>query len=334
MGGIISDSSIWKNNITFGAADKKDTSVRVGMVRELIYDEAAQQTKYVVEVFDKTNQIPVLCVRLDRVGGAYNYEEYTHVSNPVDHKNLSSGSKYAVRTGDVVLVAFANGDSREGFILGGIRHPSRSEKVGKNSGQAYASEFNGINTSINSDGEWKLTFRGVPTNFSKLSNPSTGADVPSPTYDDTVGTSYMLFDKTGSWTLTDSAQSKPQSIKVDKPNGKITIVSGDVTITMDKNSQLTAMVTKDLTVDASNSITKRTKEFSLTASTFTKIKSPKVAIGTDSIELLNELIKLIDALGKLIIYSPVGPCATFNSSVQWPKVEAVKSNINTIKGSF
>jgi hypothetical protein len=334
MSGIVSDSSIWKNNHAFAAADKKDTSIRVGMIREIIYDDSAQQTKYVVEVFDKTNQIPVLCVRLDRVGGAYNYEEYTHVANPVDQKNLSSGSKYVVRTGDVVLVAFANGDSREGFILGGIRHPARTEKVGKNSGQAYNSEFNGINTSINKDGEWKLTFRGVPTNFSKLSNPSTGTNVPSPTYNDAVGTSYMQFDKTGSWTLTDSAQSKPQSIKVDKPNGKIIIVSGDVTVTMDKNSQLTAMVTKDLTIDASNSITKTTKEFSLTASAFTKIKSPKVAIGIDGIELLNELVKLIDALGKLIIYSPVGPCATFNSSAQWPGVEAVKSNIKTIKGSF
>lgn len=334
MSGIVSDSSIWKSNAAYAAADKKDTSVRVGMVREIVYDDAGAQTKYLVEVFDKTNQMPVLCVRLDKVGGAFNYEEYTHVNNPVDERNLSSGSKYGVRTGDVVLVAFANGDSREGFILGGIRHPARKEKVGKASGQAYMAEFNGMNTSINKDGEWKLTFRGVPTNFSKLSTPSTGADVPEPTYNDSVGTSYMQFDKTGSWTLSDSSQQKPQSIKIDKPNGKIIITSGAVTITMDKNAELTAMVTKDMTVDASNSITKTTKEYSLTASTFTKIKSPKVAIGTDGIELLDQLVKLVDALAKVIIYSPVGPCAVFGSSAQWPGVDAIKNNIKTIKGSF
>lgn len=331
---IVSDSSIWKNNHAFAAADSKNNSIRVGMVREERYDEVGKQTKYLVEVFDRTNQIPVLCVRLDRMGGAYNYEEYTHVANPVEQKNLSSGSKYAVRTGDVVLVAFAGGDSREGFILGGIRHPARKEKVGKDTGQAYNAEFNGMNTSINKDGEWKFTFRGIPTNISKLSTPSDGSDVPDPTYNDAVGTSYMQFDKTGSWTLSDNAQSKPQSVKVDKPNGKIIVTSGAVTITLDKNAELIAMVTKDMTVNASKSITKTTQEFSLTASTFTKIKSPKVAIGTDSIELLNELVKLIEALSKVVIYSPVGPCAVFGSSAQWPAVDKVKSNINTIKGSL
>jgi len=334
MSEIVMDSSIWKNNYSFDAASKKDMSVRAGMVREEMFDQVSGQTKYVVEVFDKTNQIPVVCVRMDRFGGAYNYEEYTHNVNVSDAKNLSSGSKYAVRAGDVVIVAFANGDSREGFILGGIRHPSRQERTNNGTGIAYMSEFNGMETSINKDGEYKLTFKGQPTNVAELSKPSDGNNIPAPTYNTSVGTSYLQFDKTGSWTLTDSATSKPQTIKVDKPGGKITITSGDVVLTMDKNAQLTSLVTKDLTVDASNSIKETTKEYSLTADTFVKIKTPKVAIGTDAIELLNTLVKLVDALAMVVIYAPEGPCAPFGTSQQWPQVEKLKQDIITIKGSL
>jgi hypothetical protein len=334
MSDIVTDSSIWQNNYAFGAANKKDMSIRVGMVREEIFDPVSSQTKYVVEVLDRTNQIPVVCVRMDRFGGVYNYEEYTHRINPSDPRNLSSGSKYAVRPGDVVLIAYAGGDSREGFILGGIKHSARPERTNKSTGIAYQSEFNGIETIINSSGEYKITFRGIPTNIAELDKQSSGNNVPAATYDTSVGTSYMQFDKTGSWTLTDSANSKPQSVKVDKPNGKIVVTSGDVVITMDNNAQLISMVTKDMTVNASNSITKTTQQFSLTASTFTKIKSPKVAIGTDAIELLNELVQLIDNLAKVVIYAPEGPCAPFGTSAQWPAVDKNKQNINTIKGSL
>ena len=275
MAGIIKDSSVWQNDYSFDAATKKDMSIRVGMVREELFEQGTQQTKYVVEVFDKTNQIPVLCTRLDRFGGAFNFEEYVHRVNKTQSKNLSSGSKYSVRAGDVVLIAFANGDSREGFILGGVKHPARKEKNGTGSGIAYNSEFNGVQTSINKDGEYKITFRGVPTNISALEKPSGGNDIPTPTYNDSVGTSFFEFDKTGSWKLTDSAKAKPQSIKIDKPGGKIEIKSGEVTITMDKNAQLISVVTKDLKIDASQSIKETTKEWSMVAATFSKIKSPK-----------------------------------------------------------
>ena len=76
------------------------------------------------------------------------------------------------------------------------------------------------------------------------------------------------------------------------------------------------------------------KDYFLTASSTTKIKSPKVAIGTDAIELLDQLVKLVDALAKVVIYAPEGPCAPFGTSQEWPDVEKIKQNINTIKGSL
>lgn len=332
---IVKDSSIWENSNAFEAARSKDMSIRIGMVREARFNEQTSTTQYVVEVFDKNNQIPVVCVRMDQFGGAYNYEEFTHRINVVSDKTQASASKYAVRPGDVVIVAFANGDSREGVILGGIRHPGRKEKTGNAAdGIAYKSEFNGLESHVNKSGEYKVTFKGLPTNIAELDKQSSGNNIPDPVYNMAVGGSYYQFDKTGSWTLSDVAQSDPQTIKVDKPGGKINIISGKVTITIDKNAQLIDVVTKDLKIAASNSIKETTKEYSMDASTFVKIKTPKVAIGTDSIELLDQLVKLIENLSLVIIMSPVGPCAPFGTGENWKLVDEVKKKINTIKGSL
>lgn len=331
---IIKDSSIWESNSAFSTARDKDMSVRIGMVREAKYSERINATQYVVEVFDKNNQMPVICTRVDTFGGAYNYDEHTFRENIVSDTTVASASRYAVRPGDVVIVAFANGDSREGLILGGVKHPARKEKISKADGIAHKQEFNGLEKHVNKVGEYKVTFKGLPTNIAQLEKQTSGNDVPEPVYDTAVGGSYYQFDKTGSWTLSDVANEKPQTIKVDKPSGKITIVSGNVSITIDKNAELIDVVTKDLKITASNSIKKNTKEFTLEATTFTKIKTPKVAIGTDGIELLDQLIKLIEGIGRLVIMSPIGPCAPVVTARNWQLVETVKKNINTIKGSL
>lgn len=72
----------------------------------------------------------------------------------------------------------------------------------------------------------------------------------------------------------------------------------------------------------------------MSATTSAKIKSPKVAIGTDGIELLDQLSQLIDAIGKLIAISPVGPCNALVTSPQWSGVAAVQSKIKEITGNF
>lgn len=329
---IQKDSSIWENIDSFSAVRKKDMSMRVGMVRELIFRDTGD-VRYMVEVFNSNNQLPISCSLIDRFGGAFNYEEYTHRGFTVD-KSAATASKYAVRAGDVVLVAYAGGDSREGIIIGGLQHPSRKLKVNKADGIAYNSEFNGLKKTINKDGEYKVLFQGTPTNVADLSKVSDGNNVPAPKYDTDIGGSFYEFDKTGSWKLTDSAKEDPQSIFLDKKGGTLTITSGKVIIKVDKAAEKIDVTAKDVNWTVENSIKAKTKDYSMEAEKTVKIKSAKIAIGTDGTELLDQLVQLVDAIGKLAAVSPVGPCSPLTAAPTWTNVEKIKSSINKIKGSL
>jgi len=333
MADIVKDSSIWESGFDFEAVRKKDMSVRVGIIREAKIDVVNDDINYIVEVFNSGNQMPVFCKRLERFGGAYNYEEFTH-RGYTHSKATASEDKYSVRAGDIVIVAFIRGDSREGVILGSIKHPSRKRKTDKPTDVLYLSEFNGIETSINTSGELKVTFKGIPTNITELIKPPTGNDISAPTYDTAVGSSYYQLDKTGSWLVNDNAQSNPQSIKIDKPGGTLTITSGQAYIKIDKNAQLITIINKDTVLNSANSIKETTKDYSIDATATYKLRSPKIAIGMGGTELLDQITKLIDAVGMLTAISPLGPCAPLTAAPQWSGVTKVKSAISGIKGSL
>jgi hypothetical protein len=334
MSSIIKDSSIWESQDSFDVARKKDMSVRIGMVREAIFDDDREETRYMVEVFNTNNQMPISCVRMERFGGVYNYEEYTHQTFEADDSSASA-SKYAVRAGDVVLVAFINGDSREGIIIGGIRHPARPEELDtEEDGIAYKTEFNGILQEINSDGEYRMTFRGMPLNIADLDEPSSGDDISEPEYDEEIGTSYWEFDVTGGWTVNDNASEDPQSIAIDKENGTITVTSGTVVVLMDKAGKMITVTTEHLQIDSTTDINVTTTDFKMEASSTASIKSPKIAFGTDGVELLEQIVKFIKALGMVTPISPIGPCNPMQGSPQWPQVQQVQQAIDSIKGSL
>jgi hypothetical protein len=124
---------------------------------------------------------------------------------------------------------------------------------------------------------------------------------------------------TGSWTISDAATSNPQSIVVSKPNGTITVTSGQVSVILNKNDQ---------SFDAA------CQSFTLQATTSAEINSPKVAIGNGSIELLDQITQLITALGNVIPMSPIGPCAPLMATSQWTQVQQIQSKIDQIKGSL
>lgn len=330
----IKDSSIWRNNYTDALVNRKDARVKVGIVRSVLYnDKILDDIKYIVEVHDDSVTIPITCIAMQKFGGPFNYEEFIY-RGYVPAKGEANQGPYNTKAGDVVLVAYINGHPREGVILGSLKHTARKRKLSKADDVAYLSEFNGVHTSINKDGEYRLTFKGQPTNLSALNVPPNGTKIQAPTYNTSTGSSYFEFDKTGSFKVTDNSSGLIQYIKIDKSAGLIDISAGNVKFKLEKNSEKASLIAKLYDVSATDSIKETTKDFSVDASSTVKIKAPKVAIGSGGVELLDKLISLIDGLGALTVISPVGMCAPLMATPQWAQVEAVKSAINSIKGSL
>jgi len=176
----VRDSSVLQDPDVFRVFDGKDCAIRVGIVREERQD-SNQHTRYIVEVASGGRQIPVSCVMMTRFGGAYNFEEFRVRpwvrKFPTALLPESSASKYELRSGDVVLVAYLEGQSREGVILGGLNHPARKEKTTPGNIE-YISMFNGLETQIRKDGSYKVTFKGAPITETVLELPPSGSPIP------------------------------------------------------------------------------------------------------------------------------------------------------------
>lgn len=291
----VRDSSIWRDNESYKLLNSKDCAIRVGVVREEVFIENLGQTKYIVEVWHNGNIAVVSCVRTSRFGGIYNYEEFSNRGFTAGQD--TSSSMRSLLAGEHVIVAYLNGDSREGVIVGSIGHSGREEviksKVGKSPKNSleflnrdsdfaqtkYASEFNGVETLINSRGEYRVTFKGQPTNLSKLNQAPNGAKIELPKYDDKVGSSYYEFDKTGSYLITDNSKDNGvQSIKIDKPNGKIIITSGKTSLTIDKKEESYIIVNKKVTFNSSEEWNLNTKKTTIKSSDLIQAEAKDIKI--------------------------------------------------------
>lgn len=269
---IIDDSSRHKNQ---DSLISKDYSIKVGTVRQHVYLAATNQTRYIVEVKKNGKLIPMTCIRTSRFGGLYNFEEFNLRGFNAGSDNTGYGN-FPIIPGDMVIVAAAEGNAREGIILSCLNHFGRDEELDHNGDIAFINEFNGIHESINKDGEYKKIFKGIPTNISKLEEAPTGKKYPKAEYDTTIGSSYYEFDKTGSFTISDNSKSGIQSIKLDKPNGKIHIVSGETSLVIDKNAK-SYTITNDLTsFNSSSSFSIKTKATTIDSSDSISAKSTKI----------------------------------------------------------
>lgn len=329
---IIKDSSIWQNGKSFDAVTAKDPYLRIGIVKKVYREERTSDIKYLVEVQDRNDSIEVNARLLRRFGGVYNYEDVVDHGYKFDDKP-DPVRAFDAKAGDTVLVAFLNGEAREAVILGGLIHPARKSTLDITKGPQYQSEFNGIETRINESGEYTLTFKAVPTNIKKLDE-TPKAKIAAPTYDDKIGGSFFQMDKTGSLELNDKDKEGIQNLRIDKPKGTITINSGKIKLTMTKKEEKVELKCKILDIVSDDKINGKTKEFKLEASTSVKINSPKVAIGKEGIELLDQLFQMVEALAKVIPISPVGPCSALGASPSWPGVVQVQTKIKEITGSL
>ena len=330
--GIIKDSSIWQNSKVYDAVNQKDPYLRIGIVKKVYREARTSDIKYLVEVQDRNDSIEVNARLLRRFGGIFNYEDVVDHGYKFDDKPDPTRA-FDAKAGDSVLVAFLNGEAREAVILGGLIHPGRKSTLDITKGPQYQSEFNGIETRINENGEYTMTFKAIPTNIKKLDDTPKAA-LPAPTYDTKVGGSFFQFDKTGSIEMNDKDQGGIQNMRIDKPNGTITINSGKIKLTMTKKSEKVELKCKVLDIVSDDKISAKTKQTIIDSSQSVKIKTPKVAIGKEGIELLDQLFQLVDMLGKVTPISPVGPCTALVTTPQWSGVAGVQSKIKEITGSL
>lgn len=331
MSNIVKDSSIWMDRALQKATAQKDAYLRVGIVKRVHVDKNAE-LRYLVEIRSMGRPIDVSARQLRKFGGVYNYEDVVLRDYNINQAG-DQVEDFAAKAGDVVLVGFLDGESRYPIILGMLSHPARKSTISHTDGPIYQSEFNGVEKSINKDGEYTLTFKGVPTNIDQLSKAPKGQIAP-PKYNTDIGSTYLKFDKTGSVEISDNSKKKVQRVKIDKSTGQILIDSGQVSIKMSKDSETIETKSKILKITSDDLIDQKTKTYKVDAGTSASIKSPKVAFGKEGVELLDQLAKLIDALGKVQPISPVGPCTAIKATPQWPQVEEIKAKIKEITGSL
>lgn len=284
----VKDSSIWVQPSTISAIREQDNRLFVGVIREVRNAKNTNELRYMVEVYHKNDTMILPCRMMREWGGVYNYEDYVlRGYNYNDASNNQNGT--LALAGDMVLVGHLGGNGREGIILGGLTHPARKSFLDATKGPQYKSEFNGIETSINEDGEWTLTFRGQPTNLDKLTE-TPSEPVAEPEYDTDVGTSFMKWDKTGSFTLSDEATDgdKVQKLFIDKKNGTIDIFSGKINLKFTKDGQKVSLTNKDTNIESEDKIAYKTKKFYGEASTEIRVKTPLYVIEGDKIRLGEE----------------------------------------------
>lgn len=330
MSFIIRDSATVNDSNAFAAHNRKDSSIKMGIVRE-IYQSSSSEIKYIVEAQMAGLTTPLVCSLMTRWGGVQNFEEYGlrsyHGSTSTDAINGSAQSM-ETRVGDVVIVACIQGNYREGIILGGIRHPGRKAKILPND-IAYLSQFNGVETTISNKGAYKVTNRAVVSTALDFAVP--GAPIPPEVLNPTVSGSFFELGDDGSFTISDNMQ---QTLKVDKSGQTTTITSGKCSIKLETISGTTTIAAPTLTItnDIKTEIT--TKALNMEATLTAKLKAKQIAIGNDSFELINGLVKLIDALGALVVVSPAGPCNPLQATPTWTQVIAIKQQLTMLKGSL
>jgi phage baseplate assembly protein gpV len=328
MDNIIRDSSIWKTRASY-LSSPETNNINMGIIINEKYSKEIDSILYSVEVYSGYRRSVLLCTQMVKSGDFYNYEEIKLRPN-INRDTKNSNQSFATRLGEMVLVACISGSDTSGVIIGSIRHPGRKAKL-ISKDLAYISEYNGVETSIDKDGAYKLKFQGTPTNVKEAKD---GSALPVAKYNEEISGSYLTFDNTGSFVLTDAAKEEPQVIKVDKKNGTTSITSGTVTLVIEKKTKKISIKCEDLDIESKKKTSLKTSDLSIEASKNIKIKGQKIAIGTGSNELLDILVNLIDQIGALTIISPNGPCTPVQGSATWSNILALKNKISTIKGSL
>jgi hypothetical protein len=327
----VPDSSITRVEEVHRSDKALDTTIKMGIVKRA-FESYDTTIVYTVECMDQHGTPKLIdCRHMVKFGGPHNFEEFnlrpyskSEIKIPQDRSGVRG---YDVRAGDVVVVACLGGNLRTGVILGCLQHGSHKSEVPAGD-IAYINCFNGIETKITKDGTYTLTFKGK--NLSLLDLHIPGTPVPPPQYDPVGGGTFISLANDGSFIASDGSK---QSIKIDKTGLSTTITSGNSSITLGATE--VAVSSANVTIGSKTTtqkITSAAQEVSIDALNKASVKAMKVYVGSDAVELIDTLIKLIDAIGSLVISSPVGLCSPFNAAPTWSaQIELIKQQLSTIK---
>lgn len=240
----IPDSSVHCVPDRLDVASPSDNYIREGIVKSV---RRYPELVYVVEAtLGLSCPYPVECKPLQRFSGPFNHEEIVMGGYATgSEKDEPPPDEY--KPGDKVLIAFLNGNSTTGVVLGALMHPALTAyrpPLTKGTAPVHRYLFNGLNKVVAEDGTYKVTFNGRATNYNLLTKPVGKKPIPAPTYGTASG-SYYKFDSTGSFEIGDN---KEQTIRVDKPGGFIAATTGANSIKLTKDGTADIVATQKTTV--------------------------------------------------------------------------------------
>jgi len=185
------------------------------------------------------------CTVKDLFGGIADYKEFRYRVQEKTSLDSTDQKDIDTQEGSLVLLMCVSGADDSAVIIGGLNHAQRESKLTREAGHAYYSEFNGLETSIDKEGAFKILFKGA-------------TDVTGKPKNATVGGTSIEIDKDGSVIITDGDK---ETITVDKKNKAVEIVA-DKKIKIASNEEMEvsaskkiSIATKDLLINAQGGIT-------------------------------------------------------------------------------
>ncbi len=147
-----------------------EMAIRMGRVVKVVYPEDEDNsnkkiTEYTVDVYYSTDKDRTVVtyhhVKISSLfGGAADSLRWTPRLTTDDSEATDDDTFKSINLGSIVIVACIDGSQRSGLILGGWPHPNDNVDSPKDDGHNLRFQFNGLDVTINKDGELAISRLG------------------------------------------------------------------------------------------------------------------------------------------------------------------------------
>lgn len=144
-----------------------NNSLRLGEVIEILYpDDIRSRSKVLIEYrvmvqesdgYAGAARVYENCLLMNTFGGIADYSNWTLRVDKEENRD-----KYGLAKGSKVLILCVNGETNTSFIVAGVRDETdtRDKDTVKDLGHHGVWEFNGVNVTVNKDGEFQILYKG------------------------------------------------------------------------------------------------------------------------------------------------------------------------------